>query len=111
MTMLEVPEHLQLRDHRLRLLLYTLFALIVADGLITKFLVGGSYGSEANPFLEAWVGQDIFLTMKVSGAFLATLFLWIKHSRNPRSVFTITLLSVAFYTVVIFWNLFVFLTT
>lgn len=108
--MLNVPPHLQLKDHRLRLMLYTLFALIVADGLITRLLVAGSYGSEMNPFLEAWVGQDMFLAIKVSGAFLVILFLWIKHSKSPKTVFSVTLLSLSFYTVVIFWNLFVFLT-
>ena len=107
--MLSVPVHLQLRNHKLRLMLYTLFALIVADGLITKFLVTESFGLEMNPFLQAWVGQDMFLAIKVSGAFLITLFLWIKHSKRPRLVFAVTFLSLAFYTVVLFWNLFVFL--
>lgn len=110
MKALSVPAHLQLKNRTLRLMLYTLFALIVADGLITRLLVTDGYGSELNPFLQAWVGQDMFLAFKVSGAFLVILYLWFKHSRKPKLVFTITLLSLVFYTFVIFWNLFVFLT-
>ena len=106
---LTVPAQLQLKNKTVRLMLYTLFALIVADGLITKFLVTDGYGLEINPFLQAWVEQDMFLALKVSGAFSVILYLWLKHSKQPTSVFMITLLSLLFYTCVIFWNLFVFL--
>ncbi len=47
----------------MRLTLYTLFGVIIADGLLTNFLVTNGYGLELNPFLKAWVGQDIFLTI------------------------------------------------
>jgi hypothetical protein len=110
MSVLSVPGHLQLKNQILRFMLYTLFALIVADGLLTQFLVTGGFGSETNPFLRAWIGQDMFLAFKVSGAFLVVVYLWFKHSQRPKLVFTVTLLSLVFYTAVIFWNLFVFLT-
>jgi hypothetical protein len=111
MNVLTVPAHLQLKNHKLRLMLYTLFALIVADGLLTQFLVKGGYGSETNPFLRAWVGQDMFLAFKVCGAFLVILYLWFKHARHPKFVFIFTLVALAFYTAIIFWNLFVFMMT
>ena len=110
MDFLRVPRHLQVKDRTIRLMLYTLFALIVADGLITEFLVNSGNGLELNPFLEAWVSQDVFLAIKVSGAFLATLYLWYQHSRRPRLTFAVTVAFTAFYTTVLFWNLFVFLT-
>ena len=110
MNILAVPEHLQVKNRTIRLMLYTLFALIVADGLITKFLVTGGHGVELNPFLNAWVAQDLFLAIKVSGAFLAILYLWFKHSKKPKLVFSITLVFMVFYTFVLFWNLFVFFT-
>jgi hypothetical protein len=109
MNVLSVPEHLQLKNHKLRLMLYTLFALIVADGLLTQFLVKGGYGSETNPFLRTCVGQDMFLAFKVSGAFLVIVYLWFKHSGHPKLVFTVTLAALTFYTVIIFWNLLVFM--
>jgi hypothetical protein len=94
----------------MRLMLYTLFGLITADGLITKFLVTNGHALEINPFLQAWVSQDMFLAIKVSGAFLATLFLWIKYTRKPKIIYMFTLAFLIFYTIIVFWNLFVFLT-
>jgi hypothetical protein len=108
---LKVPKRFSVESHKMRLTLYTLFGLIVADGLLTKFLVTSGHGSEVNPFLQAWVGQDLFLAIKVSGAFLATLLLWTKYNAKPKLVHIITVMFLAFYTSIVFWNLFVFLTT
>ena len=93
----------------MRLALYALFGLITADGLLTNFLVTNGHALEVNPFLQAWVGRDIFLVIKTSGAFLATLLLWIRYNRNPRLTYGITVAFLVFYTGIIFWNLFVFL--
>jgi len=95
----------------MRFMLYTLFGLIVADGLITQFLVTNGYASEINPFLQAWVGQDTFLAIKISGAFLATLFLWIKYNAMTKLIYGITAVFLTLYTSIVFWNLFVCLTT
>ncbi|MFC1952055.1 DUF5658 family protein [Chloroflexota bacterium] len=91
-------------------MLYALFGLITADGLLTNFLVTNGHALEVNPFLKTWVGQNIFLAIKVSGAFLATLLLWIKYNRKPKLIYGITIVFLAFYTGIVFWNLFVFLT-
>ena len=106
---LKVPSRFNIKNRTMRLMLYTLFALIVADGLITQFLVTNGHALEANPFLRAWVGQDLFLTIKVSGAFLATLLLWIKYNRYPKLVNIIVSVFLTLYTGIVFWNLFVFL--
>ena len=102
---LKVPKFFHIESRTVRYTLYTLFCVIVADGLITQFLVTGGQGSEANPFLAAWVGHGWFLLIKVAGAFLATLLLWINYNRKPRLVYAITVIFLAFYTVVVFWNL------
>jgi len=107
---LKVSKRFYVKSHKMRLTLYTLFGLITADGLLTKFLVTNGYALEVNPFLQAWVGKDIFLAIKVSGAFLVTLFLWIKYNRKPKLIYEITVVFLAFYTGIVFWNLFVFLT-
>jgi len=106
---LKVPRFLHIESRTVRYTLYTLFAIIVADGLISQFLVTGGHGLEVNPFLRAWVGHGWFLVIKVSGAFLATLLLWINYNTKPRLVYTITVVFLAFYTIIVFWNLFVFL--
>ena len=108
---LKVPESFRIESRTVRYLLYALFGVIVADGLITQFLVAGGHGSEANPFLRAWVGHGWFLVIKVGGAFLATLLLWINYNKKPRAVYTITVVFLVFYTVIVFWNLFVYFLT
>ena len=110
MDTLKVPQRFYVKSHKMRLMLYTLFGLIIADGLLTNFLVTNGHGLEVNPFLQAWVGKDIFLAIKVSGAFLATLLLWIKYNRKPKLIYRITAVFLALYTGIIFWNLFVFFT-
>ncbi len=107
MKALKVAEAFRIESRTVRYLLYALFGVIVADGLITQFLVTGGHGSEANPFLRAWVGHGWFLVIKVAGVFLATLLLWINYNKRPRAVYTITVVFLVFYTVVVFWNLFV----
>jgi len=108
---LKVPKSFHIESRTVRYTLYTLFCVIVADGLITQFLVIGGHGLEVNPFLSAWVGHGWFLAIKVSGAFLATLLLWINYNAKPRLVYTITVVFLAFYTTIVFWNLSVLLFT
>ena len=109
MKALKVPRFLHIESRTVRYTLYVLFGIIVADGLLTQFLVTGGYGLEANALLISWVGQDSFLAIKISGAFLATLLLWIKYNARPRLVYTITVVALGFYTAIVYWNLFVFL--
>ena len=111
MHIFKIPVCFYVTSRKMRLVLYTLFGVIVADGLLTKFLVTNGHALEVNPFLQAWVGQDLFLTIKVSGAFLATLLLWIKYNRKPRLTYIFATVFLAFYTSIVFWNLSVFLIT
>lgn len=111
MNVLKVPKSFRIESRTVRYTLYALFCIIVADGLITQFLVTGGHGSEVNPFLRAWVNHGLFLAIKVSGAFLATLLLWINYNVKPRLVYTITAAILAFYTIVVLWNLCVFFLT
>ena len=92
----------------MRLLLGTLATLIVSDGLISKFLVVHGLAREGNPFLQVWISEDAFLTIKIAGAFLAALALWDMHKHHPRLSFISTLCFMIFYTGIVFWSLFVF---
>jgi len=106
--MFKIPNRFAVKNRTMRLVLYTLFALVVADGLITQFLVTNSHAAEANPFLQAWVEQELFLAIKVSGAFLATLLLWFKYNKYPRLTNIIASTFLALYAGIVFWNLFVY---
>jgi len=109
MNALKVSKSLHIESRTVRYTLYTLFGIIVADGLISQFLVTGGYGSEGNPLLMSLVGGESFLGIKIAGAFLATLFLWVKYNANPKLVNTVAVVALAFYTTIVYWNLFVFL--
>lgn len=111
MNAFKVPRSFRIENRTVRYVFYALFCVIVADGLITQFLVTGGHALEANPFLRAWVGQNVFLAIKVSGAFLATLLLWIRYNARPRLVYTVTAVFLGFYTIVVFWNLLVLFLT
>jgi len=110
MNILKVPGVFNIENRTMRFMLYALFGIIVADGLITEFLVANGHGVEINPFLKAWVAQDMFLAIKVSAAFLVTLLLWVKYNARPRLIYITTAVFLVFYTGVVFWNLIVFLT-
>lgn len=96
---------------RMRLLLGTLAALVVSDGLISKFLVAHGFAREGNPFLQTWVDEDMFLVIKIVAAFFVALILWDIYKRHPKLSFISTLCFVTFYTVIVFWSLFVFFIT
>ena len=108
---MNIPKRFAVKSRTMRLMLYTLFAVTVADGLITQFVVTNGNALEVNPFLRAWVGQESFLAIKVSGSFLAILILWVKYNTYPKLVNIITAVFLTFYTGIIFWNLSVLLVT
>ncbi|MFC2068836.1 DUF5658 family protein [Chloroflexota bacterium] len=90
-------------------LLGTLFALVVADGIISNFLVAQGIGRELNPFLQTLVGQEAFLLLKVTGAVLSAFILLNIYWKRPHFARIITLCMVAVYTGIMYWNLFVFI--
>lgn len=104
----KVPEYLHIKNRTVIYTLCTLFGIIVADGLISQFLVTAGYGSEGNPLLASMVGGGSFLGIKISGAFLVTMFLWTKYNAKPRFVNNVAVTALVFYTVIVYWNLFGF---
>jgi hypothetical protein len=108
MKALKVPKYLSIENRKVRVTLFVLFATIIADGLLSQFLVTGGYGPEANPFLQSLVGTELFLPIKISGGFLTTLFLWIEYNAAPKRVYTVIVVALAIYTVIVYWNLFVY---
>jgi hypothetical protein len=109
MKILKVPKSLHIENRTVRHVLCVLFGVIVADGVISQFLVTGGYGSEGNPLLISWVGGQSFLVIKIAAAFLVTLFLWIKYNARPKPVYTVAVVALGFYTAIVYWNLLAFL--
>jgi hypothetical protein len=89
-------------------LLLVLFALVVADGLITEFLIKSGLGQETNPLLSDLVVGKNFLNIKVAGAFLAVIALWGISRKWPRVALLTTLAFMVCYTGILIWNIAVF---
>jgi len=98
-----------IRLRRIEYLLGTLLSLVVADGLISQFLIKSGIGQEGNPFLKVLVAESNFLIVKMCGAIICVLILWNMAKRLPRLVFIVSSCLVALYTIILFWNIAVFL--
>lgn len=97
-----------LRLRRIGYLLGTLLSLVVADGIISQFLIKSGIGREGNPFLKSIVAEGNFLIVKMCGAIICVLILWNMARRVPRLVFIVSVSLVAVYTAILFWNIAVF---
>lgn len=89
-----------------RCLLGALFGLIVADGVITIFLIERGLATEFNPFLADTVGGPVFMPLKMVGAAIGVHILWRAYRERPRLAGTCSMCLVAFYTLVVYWNAF-----
>ena len=93
------------RRRQFKYLLLTLVSLIVADGLISQFLVRHGLGYEGNPFLQTFVSETNFLLIKIAGALLCTLILWDVFKTRPKAAFTVTVMATVIYTGILYWNI------
>ncbi len=89
----------------IKLLIPLLIALEAADGILTYSAVGKDLVREANPLVNSIAGTGDFLLMKISGAFLCALLLWLVYKRFPRISLIATSSIVTFYAAVFTWNL------
>ena len=97
--------------NQMRCLLGTIIALVIADGLITQFLVTSRLGREWNPFLQTFVGGENFLIIKMVGSLLGAFILWEIYRKHPMVALISTLCFIVLYTGIVYWNLGVFFVT
>ncbi len=93
----------------MKYLLGLLVGFEILDGIMSHLLIRGGLGREGNPFLQPLVGELNFIILKVVGGLLCTLILWDIYKRHPRVALISTSCFLAFYVVIVFWNLGVFL--
>ena len=108
MTSWNISKRLFARNYSMRLLLGTLVSLVIADGIISRFLVSHGFAREGNPFLQSWINGDKFLLLKVLFSLLAALILWDMFKHNPRLTYISTTVFVVLYTFIVFWSLHVY---
>lgn len=85
-------------------LLGTLVFLVIADGLLTMFLVRSGIGHEGNPFLASWVGSNIFMLLKVAGVLLCAGILWDVYRQFPKLGTVATSCFAGAYGLIVTWN-------
>jgi hypothetical protein len=95
--------------YQIRILTGALFAAIVADGVITRYLVHNGLAQEGNPFMQYWVDIDKILTLKICGGLIAALYLWSIYRRHPRLSIVFTSILLAGYIFIVGWNLHILL--
>ena len=106
---MEKLKHYFAGSYRIRILLGSLFAAIIADGVITRFLVHNGFAQEGNLILEYWVTEDKFLSIKILGGLLAAIYLWGIYRRHPKMSLCCTSIFVIGYSLIIYWNLLILL--
>jgi hypothetical protein len=89
----------------MKLLIPLLVILETADGLLTYSSVAKNVVREANPLLQNMAGTGNFLLMKISGAILCALLLWMVHKRFPKISLIAASGILVFYLAVFTWNL------
>lgn len=102
-TLTQVAKTVQ-NDRNQRLLLGSLFALSVADGFVTRFIITEGLGHEGNFWLAGLANSDALIAVKIAGTLLAIILLWLLHYRQPRPVLIVSVAVVCWYTLVVFWN-------
>ena len=80
-------------------------ALEIMDGFLTYSAVGKNWVREANPLFHDTAGSGNFLIMKVLGALLSALLLWLVYKRFPKVSFIAGTGIMLFYTAVCSWNM------
>jgi len=101
----KVSRLLRSKIHQVRYLLCLLGSLVVADGIISNFIVRSGLGREGNPFIQSIVGQTSFVFMKLTAAFIGALILWKVFRQHPRLGLVSIIFFVVLYTAILWWNL------
>jgi Domain of unknown function (DUF5658) len=95
----------------MKYLLAAMMGLMIADGLITQFLVNRGISTEGNPIMRPLVGDVRFIIMKVLGAILCSIILWDIYKRRAKLVLISTSCIAGCYGIIVIWNLHLFFVT
>ncbi len=95
-----------LSTYRMKYVLCALFGAIVADGILSEFIVSRNLGREWNPLLKTLIGGEQFMLIKVCGALLVIILIWNIYRKRPGMASISSLCSLVFYTAIVYWNLF-----
>ena len=90
---------------RFRFVLMLLIGLILADGIITEYVIYSGMAWESNPFLRGFLSTGHLMLVKILGSCLVALFLASIYRQQPKMATIATWLFVLLYTGIVYWNL------
>ncbi len=90
---------------RFRYVLMLLVGLVLADGVITEFIVNSGLGAEGNPFLQGIVSAGNLMPIKIATAALSAILLGLISQRLPKGAALVSWSFIVIYTLILYWNL------
>jgi hypothetical protein len=90
---------------RYRYVLLLLSALVMADGVITEFIINSGRGWESNPFMSGLLPTGWFLPVKMAGSLLVVLIMASVYRQQPKMAVVASWIFVAVYTGIVYWNI------
>ena len=88
-----------------------LVCLVIADGLITQYLIEEDIAREGNVLLQPIVDQGHFVWVKAVGGGACALILWDIYTRWAKLALVSTSLLVLGYSAIVFWNMLIYVTS
>ena len=86
-------------------MLMLLAGLMLADGLITEYLVVSGLALEGNPFMQGPLTGGYFMPVKIAGAWLSALILASIHRHTPKIAAVVAWMFIAVYAGIVYWNI------
>ncbi len=80
----------------------------ISDGLFTDYAVNHKFVNEANSLMETLVFGGNFVLLKIAGALICSLALWLVYKRFPGIALAATSFIVLGYSLVLTWNILIF---
>ena len=94
-----------LHSLRFRYVLLLLVSLILADGVITEYLIDSGLAWESNPFLRGPLANGSFMLVKTIGCLLVVLLMVNIYRQQPKWAVVASWIFVFVYTGIVYWNL------
>jgi hypothetical protein len=85
--------------------------MVVADGIISNYIVNNGFGTEGNPFIDSIVGKAGFISLKVAAAIISAWIMWRVVRRHLRIGLVSIILFVFLYAAILWWNLYIWFTS
>ncbi len=90
---------------RFRYVLLLLVSLVLADGVITEYIVNSGLGTEGNPLLQDIISAGTLMPIKIATAVLSAVLLGLISQRLPKGAALVSWSFIAIYTLILYWNL------